>query len=260
MMPTCENPTRQRRRAERAAGNPAAWRGSIDPARLSVRASGAVRSALMATLAAVTLSACTRPASPPQAAPPTILALDGHVILLDDGVKPEILAAVKARVEEVVGLRVDVRPNSVDLSRALVPDREKYDLSRMLRLVAQHLDGADGRVLLLTPKDTFGDELNWSTGRSYVGGPIALVSTHRLDPAFWGADPDAALEARRACKIALHELGHTFGRSEHCLRWECCVHGSGSIDEIDLTGADYCADCRALKDAATSRLGVRRGG
>lgn len=216
------------------------------------------RSVLITALAAVTLSACTPPATPPPDATPAMLAPDRQVILLDDGVKPEVLAAVKARVEEVVGLRVRVQPNLIDLSRALVPDREQYDLSRMLGIVALHLEGADGRVLLLTPKDTFGEGLNWSTGRSYVGGPIALVSTHRLDPAFWGAAPDAALEARRACKIALHELGHTFGRNEHCPRWECCLQGSGSIDEIDRTGDDYCADCRALKDNAVSRLAAKQ--
>jgi archaemetzincin len=123
----------------------------------------------------------------------------------------------------------------------------------MLRAVIERVRGT-GRCVLLTGKDTFGGDLNWSTGIARCNGTTAVVSVCRLDPAFWGDAQNRDLHYKRARKIMLHELGHTFGRLDHCDDWNCAVHGSNSIGEIDRTGENYCARCDAIARTAIAAI------
>jgi archaemetzincin len=54
--------------------------------------------------------------------------------------------------------------------------------------------------------------------------------------------PDHRLLEERIRKEALHELGHTFGLV-HCQAQECVMRSSSSVEDIDLKGADFCAEC-----------------
>jgi archaemetzincin len=153
------------------------------------------------------------------------------------------------------GLPVAIRPNFIDLSAAHRPSRRQYDYSVLLAAVHRRVRGTRGRVVLLTAKDTFGGDLNWSTGIAYCSGLSAVVSVCRLNPTFWGESADQKKWEERVRKILLHELGHTFGRTGHCSHWNCCLHGSNSIADIDRTGRDYCPACARL--ARTAVAGIK---
>jgi archaemetzincin len=43
-------------------------------------------------------------------------------------------------------------------------------------------------------------------------------------------------------KEILHELGHNFGL-KHCHDWDCVMHSSTSIEEVDIKGDNYCKVC-----------------
>lgn len=180
--------------------------------------------------------------------------LNRDIVILNDGVDDtKMLGMLKAFLTKRFGLPVRVEKNFVDFSAAYVPHRKQWDYRVMLEAVHRRVRGI-GRCILLTNKDTFGEGLNWSTGISYCNGTTAVVSVCRLNPTFWGDRYDYALHYRRVRKIVLHELGHTFGRASHCDNWDCAVHGSNSIGEIDMTGDDYCARCDALARAAIATI------
>jgi archaemetzincin len=186
--------------------------------------------------------------------PEATVTLRRDVVILNDGVEDEnLLTMLREFLGKKLGWAVRVEKNFVDLSTAYVPSRKQWNYSTMLAAVHQRVRGV-GRCVLLTSKDTFGGQLRWSTGVAYHHGTTAVVSVCRLNPVFWGEAPNTDLHYRRTRKITLHELGHTFGRSAHCDDWDCAVHGSNSIHDIDRTGEDYCSDCADLSRKALAAI------
>ena len=184
---------------------------------------------------------------------PTI-NLQRDIVILSDGVADEeMLAMLKEFLHRRFSLPVRVEKNPVDLSAASRPKRDQWELRELLTAVLGRVRG-DARCILLTNKDTFTRDMNWSTGIARCNGTTAVVSVCRLDPAFWGEVYDRVRHYKRVRKLVLHELGHTFGEVGHCEDWACAVHGSGSIGEIDKTGEDYCKHCNALADAVIARV------
>jgi archaemetzincin len=184
---------------------------------------------------------------------PTI-ALHHDILILNDGVADEeMLAMLKEFLHRRFGLPVRVEKNSLALPAAARPERCQWELRELVKAVCDRVQGK-GRCVLLTTKDTFTKELNWSTGMARCSGTTAVVSICRLNPAFWDDVYDRAWHYKRVRKIVMHELGHTLGEHDHCADWACAVHGSGSIDEIDQAGDDYCEDCNALAIAAIAGI------
>jgi archaemetzincin len=71
------------------------------------------------------------------------------------------------------------------------------------------------------------------------------MSVFRLHQRFYGLPEDERLFYERCEKEALHELGHTFGLV-HCKLYECVMHYSNSIEQVDLKHSRFCPSCSAL--------------
>jgi len=91
--------------------------------------------------------------------------------------------------------------------------------------------------------DLFVPVLTYVFGEAQLDGKAAVVSTFRLREEFFGLDADPKLERTRLLKEAIHELGHTFGLI-HCRNYDCVMHSSTSVEEVDLKPTDFCEDCR----------------
>ena len=68
------------------------------------------------------------------------------------------------------------------------------------------------------------------------------------------------LSVTRAVKIALHEIGHTFGLDHHSYEdgVDCLMIGDAEVDSVetvDSRGGRFCADCAAV---VARRLALRR--
>lgn len=100
----------------------------------------------------------------------------------------------------------------------------------------------DGIQILLTEEDIYSKGKNYVFGESEYMGP-ALVSTHRLDPQFYGEEKDEGLLFRRLKKEALHEFGHCFGL-DHCENPECVMQYSGSVKAVDEKSSMFCDECQ----------------
>ncbi len=118
--------------------------------------------------------------------------------------------------------------------------------------------GANGVVVVLTSADVYTRGTNYVFGLATRGS--ALISSARIDPAFWKDVQDVsryASEGRRFfesqyTKVLVHEVGHAFGLS-HCNDWECAMHYSNSPIELYRKGEWYCQIC--LRKFASSFRG-----
>ncbi|HEY6554011.1 MAG TPA: hypothetical protein VI669_11700 [Vicinamibacteria bacterium] len=79
-------------------------------------------------------------------------------------------------------------------------------------------------------------------GRARQGGHAAVVSLARLDPAFYGLDPDGELLTHRALVEVVHELGH-LASLLHCPDASCIMSFAGSVERVDVRGTDFCEAC-----------------
>jgi archaemetzincin len=110
---------------------------------------------------------------------------------------------------------------------------------------------------------TFGDlypEPTWNYvfGQATFDERVGVYSLVRYFPSFWG-EPETAEPRRlallRSFKVLGHETGHMFSL-HHCVRYECLMNGSNSLEEMDRSPAFLCRVC-LKKLAYNLRFDVR---
>ena len=128
------------------------------------------------------------------------------------------------------------------LQKAYSSFRGQYDSTRILQLLEERTAGLKAdRILAITGVDLYADRLNFVFGEAQFPGRIALISLHRLKPAYYG-ERNGELFRSRVRKEAVHELGHTFGLT-HCPNPACVMHFSNSILDTDRKGETPCTSC-----------------
>ena len=131
-----------------------------------------------------------------------------------------------------------------DVADAYNPARRQYHSTPVLRKLHE-LGHHEGRKILgVTSLDLFIPIFTFVFGEAQVGGPVALMSAHRLCQEFYGLPANRDLFFGRAEKEATHELGHAFGLT-HCRRFDCVMRFSNSVEDVDVKAADFCASCEA---------------
>jgi archaemetzincin len=86
---------------------------------------------------------------------------------------------------------------------------------------------------------------NYVFGEASYKGRIGVFSLARYSPRFWGETETAESERLlilRAFKVLTHEAGHMLSL-EHCVRFECLMNGSNSLEEADGQPEWLCPDC-----------------
>jgi archaemetzincin len=154
------------------------------------------------------------------------------------------------RLAEAAGLQTEpgttfpLPPGWLDHRRNQFPSvRFLEALANLRGAQSGDLQAADRPLLLgLTDVDLFAPQLNFVFGQADVAGGVAVVSTHRLRPQFYGEAPDARLLAERTLKEAVHETGHLLGLG-HCPDRACVMWFSNSIKETDAKGLSFCGGC-----------------
>lgn len=162
-------------------------------------------------------------------------------------IEPVDYAALDALVkplELALGSPVHLhRTNEINPNSAFDPSRKQYNSTIILSLLLQRFPNSTNKILGITALDLFVPVLTYVFGEAQLGGSTCLVSTHRLDDVMYGLPPNRSLLRERLLKEAIHELGHNFGLI-HCRSYECAMHSSTSVEEIDLKHATFCSDCR----------------
>lgn len=134
------------------------------------------------------------------------------------------------------------RKSNIDSEPAFNPARNQYLSNRLLFSLLEHNPQFNGKILGITPFDLFAPVLTYVFGEAQLHGKVAVVSTYRLNEKLYGLPENRALMEERLLKEAVHELGHTFGLI-HCPIFECVMHSSTAVEELDLKNHDFCPVC-----------------
>jgi archaemetzincin len=179
----------------------------------------------------------------------------------------KLLAGLVPAVWESLRIPVEVRECPIELDPFYDEGRGQYNSTAILQHLKQHPSIAqrlpllntpgNAALLAVVPHDLFIPILTFVFGEAELGGTAAVVSYHRLENERYGLPADRELLSRRLQKEALHELGHTLGLL-HCPEQACVMRSSTNVDEIDLKGVEFCAECRSDMQKSHPRTG-RRG-
>jgi len=94
-----------------------------------------------------------------------------------------------------------------------------------------------GRVLGVVSEDICRYVLNSIKGTADFVGRAAVISLCQLDKVGM-----QEMLRRRMCKLALHELGHTFG-FKHCSDQHCVMHDAPGLKLWDCATDEFCSCC-----------------
>lgn len=157
-------------------------------------------------------------------------------------VKAEVLDYLTLILSSTFSVRCELCDLQIDPRSAYAAKRQQFDSNRILQQLVDLRIPDDCRVLGITEVDLFVPIFTFVFGLSQVDGRAALMSTCRLQQQFYGLPEDNALFLLRCEKEAIHELGHACGLV-HCARYECVMHFSNSIEDVDLRSATFCSSC-----------------
>ncbi len=134
---------------------------------------------------------------------------------------------------------------NIPIENALSASRSQYYSTQIIANSAELTSHLDGKVLILTSLDLFVPALTYIFGEAQLRGKYSIVSACRLHEEFYSGQTNEALLIERTNKEVLHELGHNFGL-KHCNDWDCVMHSSPGIEQVDIKGRFYCKNCRKV--------------
>jgi len=166
-------------------------------------------------------------------------------ILPIGNIDPGLLKELLPSLEETFGVSAEVLPARLDPEFAFHDERQQYHSSELLRHMQSFLTASSWRMLGIADVDLYIPILTFVFGEAQVGGPCAVVSSHRLQQEFYGLPPDLQLLRQRLKKEVIHELGHTLSLA-HCDDYRCVMASSHAVEWIDLKDSALCAACRSV--------------
>lgn len=131
----------------------------------------------------------------------------------------------------------------LDLQLYYSEERHQFHSTLILSKILNFLPDDGVKIVGITDVDIYIPILTFLFGEAQLDGIGALISTYRLRNEFYGLRKDNRLLYQRTLKEVLHELGHTFGLI-HCKNYQCVMHSSSYVENIDLKSAQFCAACR----------------
>jgi archaemetzincin len=129
-----------------------------------------------------------------------------------------------------------------DIEKTFSKERGQYYSSQIIADISQFTGKETGKVLLITDADLYVPVLTFVFGEAQLNGKHSIISVCRLHEEFYSEVSDDELLIKRTMKEVLHELGHNFGLL-HCIDWDCVMHSSQGIEEVDIKGKFYCKEC-----------------
>jgi archaemetzincin len=121
-------------------------------------------------------------------------------------------------------------------------DRKQYFSTQIIAEAIKLTDKFNGKIVLLTDVDIFVPVLTFIFGEAQLNGKHSILSVCRLHEEFYSGITNEKLLLERTIKEALHELGHCYGL-RHCIDWDCVMHSSPGIEEVDIKGNTFCRNC-----------------
>lgn len=137
---------------------------------------------------------------------------------------------------------IEVVEINLNLDNFFSIDRKQYFSTQIIAEAMKLTDQFNGKIVLLTDVDIFVPALTFIFGEAQLNGKHSIISVCRLHEEFYSGVSNEKLLLERTVKETLHELGHNFGL-RHCINWDCVMHASHGIEEVDIKGATFCSEC-----------------
>jgi archaemetzincin len=134
---------------------------------------------------------------------------------------------------------------SIDTDSLYSYDRRQYYSTGFIEQSASQTGHISGKIILMTELDIYVPVLTFLFGEAQLNGKHSIVSVFRLHEEFYSGETNNELLFERTIKEVYHELGHNFGLI-HCHDWDCVMHSSNSVEEVDIKGNSYCKRCFGL--------------
>ena len=136
---------------------------------------------------------------------------------------------------------------AIDTNSLYSIERKQYYSTGFIEQALEQTAHINGKILMMTELDIYVPVLTFLFGEAQLNGKLSIVSVCRLHEEFYSGVTNNELLLERTEKEALHELGHNFGLI-HCKDWDCVMHSSNSVEEVDIKGGNYCSNCRKILD------------
>ena len=155
----------------------------------------------------------------------------------------------------------DIQPNILDIitrelnrrfkskfildSKINIPDssydkfRDQYNAEMLLNEL-EKIKNPNEKIVGVTSYDIYSGDLNFAFGEARKD--VAIVSTNRLNPTFYGKPQNFDLLIKRTLKEVIHEIGHMFGLP-HCHNHECVMYFANSVSYVDDKKDEFCKEC-----------------
>jgi archaemetzincin len=130
----------------------------------------------------------------------------------------------------------------IDLEAAYSIERNQFYSTAIIAQASEQVSGIKGNIILLLQSDLYVPVLTYVFGEAQLNGNLSVVSLCRLHEEFYTGVSNENLLLQRVLKEILHELGHNYGLF-HCRNWECVMHSSSGIEEVDIKGDFFCNKC-----------------
>lgn len=160
-------------------------------------------------------------------------------------VDDEILTGIEVCLWQTFGFTTRRLNPLPDPAPAYDPQRQQYSVIAIMKDLLKQCPGDAIRLLAVTERDLFIPMLSFVFGQAQLRGKIAIISLARLRQEFYGLPANPVLFISRALKETVHEMGHTFGLT-HCLDRDCPMSLSTNIQQVDIKGETFCANCTIL--------------
>jgi len=157
----------------------------------------------------------------------------------------QLLDRIIKTLQQTFKANVSRFPLLVDTDSLYSFERGQYYSTGFIEQSVCQTTQIEGKVVLLTELDIYVPVLTFLFGEAQLNGKHSIVSVFRLHEEFYSGITNNELLYERTIKEVYHELGHNFGLI-HCQDWDCVMHSSNSIEEVDLKGNTYCKNCYNL--------------
>jgi archaemetzincin len=158
---------------------------------------------------------------------------------------PDLIDKIIPELKKFLSSPINVNPLKLDLSFAYSIERGQYYSTKILQHLLPFSESSKGKFIALVEVDLYIPVFTYVFGEAQLNGKVSLVSLCRLHEEFYSGNSNEKLLIERTIKEILHELGHNFGLI-HCKDWDCVMHSSLGIEEVDIKGIDYCRSCKSL--------------
>ena len=154
----------------------------------------------------------------------------------------ELLQRVIIELRKVLSAKISIAELNLDLKKSYSSERNQYYSTQIIAEAVNQTPHLNGKVVLMVDFDLYIPVFTFVFGEAQMNGKHSIVSLCRLHEEFYTGKTNDELLFDRTIKEVLHELGHNFGLL-HCNNWDCVMHSSSIIEEVDIKGRSYCSQC-----------------